>query len=113
MKVSDNLVYQDNQSAMKLEKNGRASSGKITRHINIRYFFVTDRIPANEMKVDYCPTEMMIVDLYMKPLQGKLFRLFRNLILNLHEEDIRNITLSEKLTQIETKTEDADSCDSG
>ena len=56
------------------------------------------------MKVEYCPTKIMIADFYTKPLQGKLFRLFRNLILNLHEEDIRNITLSEKLTKIETKT---------
>ena len=39
MKVSDNVVYEDNQSAIKLEKNGRASSGKRTRHINIHYFF--------------------------------------------------------------------------
>ena len=30
MKASDNVVYKDNQSAMKLEKNGRASSGKRT-----------------------------------------------------------------------------------
>ena len=51
IKVSDNLVYEDNQSAVRLEKNGRASSGKRTRHINIRYFFVTDRIQTNEMKV--------------------------------------------------------------
>ena len=108
MKVSDNIVYQDNQSAMKLEKNGRVSSGKQTRHININYFFVTDHIQANEMKVEYCPMEIMIVEFYMKPLQGKLFRLFRNLILNLREEDIRNITLSDKLTQMETKTEDDD-----
>ena len=108
MKVYENIVYLDNQIAMKLEKNGRASSDKRTQHINIRYFFVTDRIQANEMKVEYCPMEMMIVDFYTKPLQSKLFRLFRNLILNLHEEDIRNITLSEKLIQMETKTEDAD-----
>ena len=47
---------------------------------------------------------MMIADFYTKPLQGKLFRLFRNLI----QEDIRNITLSEKLTKMEAKTEDAD-----
>ena len=60
------------------------------------------------MKVEHCPTEMMIADFYMKPLQVKLFMLFRNLILNLHEEDIQNITLSEKLTQMKTKTEDAD-----
>ena len=30
MNVSDNVVYQDNQGAMKVEKNGRASSGKRT-----------------------------------------------------------------------------------
>ena len=56
MKASDNIVYQDDHSAMKLETNGRASSGKRTRHINIRYFFVIDRIQENEMKVEYCPT---------------------------------------------------------
>ena len=38
---SDNVVYQDNQSAILLEKNGRRSSGKKTRHIEIRYFFIT------------------------------------------------------------------------
>ena len=42
--LGDNVVYQDNQSAMLLEKSGRGSSSKRTRHINIRYFFVTDRI---------------------------------------------------------------------
>lgn len=33
--VGDNVVFQDNQSAMLLEKNGKRSSGKCTRHINI------------------------------------------------------------------------------
>ena len=47
MKVSDNVVYEDNQSAIKLEKNGRASSGKQTRHTNIHYFFVSDCIQEN------------------------------------------------------------------
>ena len=50
---------------------------------------------------------MTIAYFYTKPLQGKLFRLFRNFILNLREEAIRNITLPEKLTKMETKTEDA------
>jgi hypothetical protein len=31
--VDENLVYRDNQSAMKLELNGKASSGKRTRHL--------------------------------------------------------------------------------
>ena len=45
------------------------------------------------MKVDYCSTKIIISDFYTKPFQGKLFRLSQNLILNLREEDIRNITL--------------------
>ena len=40
--VKDNIVYQDNQSAILLEKNGKASSSKRTKHINIRYFFVKE-----------------------------------------------------------------------
>jgi len=36
--VTDRIVYHDNQSAILLEKNGRASSGKRTQHIKIRYF---------------------------------------------------------------------------
>jgi hypothetical protein len=35
--VTQNLLLQDNRSFMLLEKNGRASSGKRTRHISIRY----------------------------------------------------------------------------
>ena len=32
------FFYQDNESAIKLEKNGKASSSGKTRHIHIRYF---------------------------------------------------------------------------
>jgi hypothetical protein len=74
--VTDNVVYQDNQSAMLLERNGRRSSSKRTCHINIRYYFVTDRIEANEVTVEYCPTGEMMGDFFTKPLQGSAFRKF-------------------------------------
>ena len=81
--VTDNVVYQDNQSAMRLERNGRAASGRRTRHINIRYFFVTDRIKDGELQVEYCPMGKMVTDFFTKPLQGAQFRKLRNLILNI------------------------------
>jgi hypothetical protein len=84
--VSDSIVYQDNQSAMLLEKNGHGSSSKRTRHINIRYFFVADRIAAGEVKVEYCPTGDMLADFFTKPLQGSSFRKFREQILNLKSD---------------------------
>ena len=36
--VVENIIYQDNKSAILLEKNGKTSSGKRTKHISIRYF---------------------------------------------------------------------------
>ena len=33
---------------------------------------------------------MLVADFYTKPLQGKLFRLFRNLILNIKDSPTRN-----------------------
>jgi hypothetical protein len=81
--VRDNVVYQDNQSTMLLAKNGRASSGRRTRHIDIRYFFVTDRIKRGELRIEYCPTADMVADFFTKPLEGSLFRKLRGIILNM------------------------------
>ena len=49
-------MFQDNQSAILLENNGKKSSSKRTRHINIRYYVITDRIKNDELQVEYCPT---------------------------------------------------------
>jgi hypothetical protein len=49
--VTQNLLLQDNRSSMLLERNGKASSGKRTQHINIRYFFITDRINTKEIEI--------------------------------------------------------------
>jgi hypothetical protein len=67
---------------MLLERNGRGSSSKRARHINVRYFFVSDRIKSGEMNVEYCPTGEMVADFFTKALQGAKFTKFRNLIMN-------------------------------
>ena len=85
--VSNNLLHQDNQSSIKLEQNGKASSGKRTRHIAIIHYFVMDRIAGGYLRVDYCPTEKMLADFFTKPLQGKLFRMFRSMIMNIKQTD--------------------------
>ena len=80
--VSDNIIYQDNQSAILLEKNGKRSSGKKTRHIDIRYFFVTDRAQKKEVRIEYCPTSDMTGDYFTKALQGKGFVRNRKEVMN-------------------------------
>ncbi len=82
-KINKSMLYQDNQSSMLLEKNGKSSSGKRTRHINVRYFFTKDRQDSGEVDIQYCPTEEMVADYFTKPLQGAKFRKFRKLIMNI------------------------------
>ena len=69
-RVMDNIVYQDNQSAILLERNGRKYSGRRTRHLQIRYFFVTDRIKNNVLRIEFCPTEAMIADFFTSHCRG-------------------------------------------
>ena len=76
-------MYQDNQSAILFKNNGKRSSSKHTKHINIRYFFITDRIKNRELNIEYCPTDYMVTDFFTKPLQGKKFLQFRKTIMNL------------------------------
>ena len=80
-KLKENILYQDNESAIKLESNGRMSAGQKSRHKNIRYFFIMDRIKAGEVLVKYCPTEAMLADFFTKLLQGGLFHRFRDVIM--------------------------------
>ena len=80
----ENKFAQDNKSAILLETNGRASCGQKTRHIDIRYFFMKDRIKSEGITIVYCPTEQMLADFFTKPLQGNLFRKFRAVLLG-HE----------------------------
>ena len=84
--VKDNIIYQDNQSAMKLEHNGKRSSTKNTRHMEIRYFFITDNIKRNKLSVKYCPTDIMLGDYFTKPQQGSRMRKSRVTILNLKQD---------------------------
>ena len=68
---------------MKLENNGKTSSTKNTRHMEIRYFFIKDNIWRNELSVKYCPTDIILGDYYTKPQQGIRMRRSRVAILNL------------------------------
>jgi hypothetical protein len=80
---NDHVLYQDNRSAMLLESNGRKSAGKRSRHINVRYFFITDMKEKGLISIRYCPTDDMLGDFMTKPLHGSKFSGFRKQIMNL------------------------------
>ena len=85
--VKEDILLQDNKSAIILQKNYPYSTRKGSKHIHVRYFFVVDKIEKKEIKILYCPTDEMIADYNSKPLQGQLFIHMRNLLLGIKPED--------------------------
>ena len=81
--LQHNFIKQDNQSAIKSENNDSESTGKRTRHFNIKLFYVTDLIENKEVEIEYCNTDNMVADYFSKPLIGKKFNEFRKIIMNL------------------------------
>ena len=77
----NNVLYQDNQSAIRIEENGRNSCTGNSRYIDIRYFFSKDRVYKKEISIKYCPTTKILVNFFTKPLQGDLFWFFRNILI--------------------------------
>ena len=48
------IFYQDNESAIKMEKNCLRSCGDKSRHINVRYFFIKNVLEREEIDLEHC-----------------------------------------------------------
>ena len=57
----------------------------------MHYFFVTDHIQENEIKVVYFPREIMIVELHNNPLYVNMFSLLQNMLLNIKKNRYRTL----------------------
>ena len=68
-------IFQDNKSTIFLANKGRSTSER-SRHIKIRYFFVSHYIESKEIRLEYLPTGEMVADILTKPLHGTLFTKF-------------------------------------
>ena len=97
------ILHQDNQSSILLETNGWASSSKQTRHMNIRYFFISDCVKRKHIEIAYCPTDDMIGDFFTKPLSGGKFRRFRNIIMNCDYDEYGAVDKSELMAHQPTE----------
>jgi hypothetical protein len=81
-KLPPTLIYQDNKSVLSLMATGRTTKQR-TKHLNVRYFFIRDRIAKQELRLEYLPTKRMVADLMTKPIVGKLLVSLRGDMLGL------------------------------
>ena len=57
------------------------SCSKRKWHLHLQFFYIKDIVDKNMVEIKFCPTLMMLADFYTKPLQGRLFRIYRDVIL--------------------------------
>jgi transposase InsO family protein len=74
-------IYEDNQSAIKTANNKIHNDR--SKHIDVRFHFIREKIENGELKLVYCPTEYMVADIMTKAL-GKVAHVRLRMAMGLH-----------------------------
>ena len=69
------VVYGDNQSAIAVTKNG--IKGERTKHIDIKYHFVTETVQRGDVTLQWIPTTDQQADIFTKALAAPVFENLR------------------------------------
>ncbi|KAE9081823.1 hypothetical protein PF010_g21832 [Phytophthora fragariae] len=70
--VGATVIYEDNQGAMALAKNVGYQAR--TKHIDIRYHFIQEKVVSNEVELEYVDTKNQLADFMTKGLSSKTLR---------------------------------------
>lgn len=82
------VIYQDNLSCMALMRRGGPGSER-SRHINIRHFWLAERVKNGEVAIEHLGTEKMMANVLTKPVQGAQFEKERSGLTNWKCGDVR------------------------
>lgn len=74
------ILYGDNQSAIATAKNGVRTER--SKHIDIKYSFITDVIERGRMEMKWIPTQQQQADILTKALNGPQFVILRKKIMS-------------------------------
>ena len=72
------LIKEDNQGAIEIARNPKFHNR--TKHIDMTFHFIRERIASKDIKVEYCSTHDMIADIMTKALPKDRFEKLRSLL---------------------------------
>ena len=49
-----------------------------SKHIDVRYKFICEKVNEGTINITYCPTEIQIADIFTQPLKFVKFEKFKN-----------------------------------
>jgi hypothetical protein len=69
------IIYCDNQSCIRLSE--QLVFHERSKHIEIKYYFIRDKVQGGEVKIEYIPTDEHTTNVLTKPLSKIKFAYFR------------------------------------
>jgi hypothetical protein len=73
-------LYGDNQAALTVAEQGVRSER--TKHVEVKYHFITEHIEAGNIKMQWIPTTEQVADTLTKALPRPIFEKFRSCLMN-------------------------------
>jgi hypothetical protein len=70
------IIHCDNQSCIRLSEH--PVFHERSKHIEIKYYFIQDKVQEGEVKLQYIPTYEQIADILTNPLSRIKFAYFRD-----------------------------------
>jgi hypothetical protein len=68
------IIYCDNQSCIRLSEH--PVFHEMSKQIDIKYYFIRDKVEEGEVKLEYIPIDEKIIDILTKPLSKIKFAYF-------------------------------------
>ena len=66
MNYAVTVIHEDNQAATRIAESPQYHSK--TKHIDIKYHYVREKVVDTTIKLSYCPTNEMLADMMIKEL---------------------------------------------
>ena len=73
-----NVLFEDNQGAIELSRNPKFHAR--TKHIDVSYHYVGEKVNENIVSVVYCASKDMLADVMTKGLSKVQFQKFRDIL---------------------------------
>jgi len=70
------MIMEDNQACIAMSNN--PITHKRTKHIDVRYHFVREKVESKEVELVYLPTQYQLADILTKPLSNIRLAMIRN-----------------------------------
>ncbi|EWM20025.1 putative polyprotein [Nannochloropsis gaditana] len=78
------VIMEDNQACIAMGNN--PITHKRTKHIDVRYHFVREKVESKEVELVYIPTQHQLADILTKPLSNIRLAMIRNRMMGYKDE---------------------------